>query len=388
MAPSETSLFTRRDFVRFCLASGCAIPLLGGGLSLGADEEAEPRAEYGGVFYEKEARFWQAGEDKTVSCELCPRSCTVPQGARGFCGVRMNRGGKYYTLVWGNPCGLGIDPIEKKPFFHVLPGAKAFSIAAAGCNLRCKFCQNWDISQSRPEQTRNVDLPPAAVVAQAVKHDCQAVAFTYSEPVVFFEYMYDTAVAARERKLRPLVVSNGFINADPMAELCKVVTAVKIDLKGYTEGFYRDVCGARLRPVLETLVLLKKLGMWFEIVNLIVPTLNDKPEDIRALCRWVKQELGADVPLHFSAFTPLYKLANLPRTPDKTMFDAYDVARAEGLNYVYVGNIAPAGHRAEKTYCPKCGKVIVDRRGYVVDRVDIKGGKCGFCGWAIPGVWQ
>jgi pyruvate formate lyase activating enzyme len=376
---------SRRAFLRTCAAAGCALPLAA---SISQAASGGPRTKQGGIFYEKKARHWEPLDGKTVTCSLCPRHCTVPAGARGYCGVRENRKGTYHTLVWGNPCSVGMDPIEKKPFYHVLPGEKAFSIATAGCNMKCTFCQNWNISQSRPEQTRNIDLPPDRVVRFAARYKCKAVAFTYNEPTVFFEYMYDTAKAAKETKLKAVVVSNGFMNAEPMEELCEVVSAVKIDLKAFTKAFYRKLTGARLKPVLETLQLLKKQGMWFEIVNLLIPTQNDDPKDLKAMCAWIKKELGPDVPLHFSAFHPMYKLRNLPRTPDKTMFAAYHIAKAEGLNYVYVGNVRPAGHKAEKTYCPKCGKVVIGRRAYLVTSVKIRNGKCAYCGQPIPGVWS
>ncbi len=384
--PPMGEAVSRRGFLRACVASGCTLPFAGALSSLAA--EAAPRVEYGGIFYEKEARFWKKGEGGAVVCTLCPRECVVADGARGYCGVRENRKGTYHTLVWGNPCALGVDPIEKKPLYHFLPGAKAFSLATAGCNMKCRFCQNWNISQAKPEQTRNTDLPPAAVVEMAAEQKCKTIAFTYNEPIVFTEYVLDTAKLAREKGLRPLIVSNGFINAEPMTELCKVLSAVKIDLKGFTEEFYRKATEAELRPVLDTLLLLKKLGMWFEVVNLIIPTLNDKPDDLRPMCKWIKKELGPDVPLHFSAFHPMYKLRNLPRTPDETMFAAHDIARDEGLHHVYVGNVRPAGHKAEKTYCPGCGKAVIDRSAYVVGDVRIKDGKCALCGRAIAGVWE
>ena len=376
---------SRRGFLRACVAGGAALPLAAVAIR---QARGKAKVEYGGVFYEVEARFWEGAGDKAVVCTLCPRKCTVPDRERGYCGVRENRGGKYYTQVWGNPCALNVDPVEKKPVYHVLPGARAFSLATAGCNMKCKFCQNWTISQVRPEKTRNYALPADAVVRFAAKYRCQVIAFTYSEPTVFYEYMYDTAKLARKKNIKPVVVSNGFISAEPMKELCKVVSAVKIDLKAFTDKFYRDLTGARLRPVLDTLVLLKKQGVWFEIVNLIIPRFNDKKDDIKAMCKWIKKELGPDVPLHFSAFHPMYKLKNLPRTPKTTMFAAYDIARAEGLHYVYVGNVHPAGHKAEKTYCPKCSKVVIGRSAYRITERHIKDGKCSFCGHPIPGVWS
>ena len=384
MTTDQQEQISRRYFLRACLATGCTLPFA----AAAPDAAAGPRVEYGGIFYEKKARNWEAAENNAVTCNLCPRHCTVPPGARGYCGVRENRDGVYYTLVWGNACAVNVDPIEKKPLFHVVPGKKAFSFATAGCNLKCKFCQNWSISQSRPEQTRNFDLPPAEIVAAAARHRCDTVAFTYNEPTIFHEYMMDTATLAKAKGLKPVVISNGFINEDPMIEMCKVMTAIKIDLKAFTNDFYKNVAGARLKPVLETLQLLKKQEMWFEIVNLVVPTLNDKLGDIRSMCQWIKKELGPDVPTHFTAFHPMYKLKNLPRTPNKTLFAAYDLARAEGLNFVYVGNVRPAGHRGEKTYCPGCEKVLVDRKGYLVKAVHIDKGKCTFCQREIPGAWE
>ena len=385
MDADDCRSMSRRSFLRACVASGCALPLAA---ATSCNAQPRLRREWGGVFHEKAARFWTPGDNQSVTCTLCPRECEVPEGERGYCGVRENRKGKYYTQVWGNPCALNVDPIEKKPLYHVVPGEKALSLATAGCNMKCKFCQNWNISQTRPERTVNFDLPPARVVELAARYKCEAVAFTYSEPTTFYEYMYDTAKLAREKKLKPVVISNGFMNPEPMKQLCQVVSAVKIDLKAFTEAFYKKLTEAQLQPVLDTLTLLKKQGMWFEIVNLIIPTHNDAADELRAMCRWVKKELGPDVPLHFSSFYPTYKLRNLPRTPRKTMFRAYDIARAEGLHYVYLGNVRPAGHKAEKTLCPKCGKVLVERRAYLVLANHIKDGKCSFCGQEIPGVWQ
>lgn len=366
-----------------CVAGGCALPLA----TVTSCRAGPPNVAYGGVFYEKEARHWEAGKNKRVTCQLCPRKCVVPAGRRGVCGVRENRDGTYHTLVWGNPCALNIDPIEKKPLFHVLPGERAFSIGTAGCNMRCKFCQNWSISQVKPERTRNYNLPPEKIVALAQRHDCKAVAFTYNEPTVFYEYMYDTAKLAKEKGLKPVVVSNGYMNPEPMKALCEVVSAIKIDLKAFRNAFYRNLTGGRLQPVLDTLRLLKKQEMWFEIVNLIIPTKNDDEDDLKAMCAWIKKELGADVPLHFSAFHPTYRLRNLPRTPKATLFDAHDIARDAGLRYVYIGNVYPVGHRGEKTLCPNCSKVVIERKGYRVTALQVKDGKCAFCETPIPGVW-
>jgi pyruvate formate lyase activating enzyme len=289
-------------------------------------------------------------------------------------------------MAYGNPCSINNDPIEKKPFFHYLPGTNAFSLAAAGCNFDCKFCQNWEISQSRPEQTQNIDLPPAKVVEAALQAGSPTIAYTYSEPVVFYEYMYDTAVLARKRGVRSVMVSNGYINPAPMKKLCKTLAAVKIDFKAYTEDFYAKQCLGHLKPVLDTLVLLKSEKMWFEMVYLMVPGLNDDPGDIKKMAAWIVKNLGPDVPLHMTRFHPMYKLKNLQPTPLDSLERGYDICRKAGMHFVYVGNVP--GHRAESTYCPKCEKAIVKRYGYMVQENDIIGGRCRFCKTPIPGVWS
>lgn len=378
------SVESRRFFLRTCVIGGCLLPF--SDLASGADDGL-PESEYGRIFHVKDARFWEQADGQSVQCGLCPRRCTIASGARGFCGVRQNRDGRLMTLAWGNACTLGIDPVEKKPLYHFMPGERAFSIATAGCNMKCKFCQNWNISQAKPENTRNYNLPPDDVVKLSIKHGCAAVAFTYSEPTVFYEYMYDTAAAAKAKGLKPIVISNGFINEEPLKRLCEVVAAVKIDLKAFNDDFYKNITSAQFKPVQETILRLKEWGVWLEIVNLIIPTLNDQPKDIKAMCKWIKSELGADVPLHFSAFHPMFKLLNLPRTPDTTMFEAYDIAKGEGLNFVYVGNVRPAGHKAEQTICPACGKPVIERSAYLVKEVKLKNGACAHCGKNIPGVW-
>ena len=387
---------SRRSFLKTCLAAGCAVPGAAALIDLCAacrpSAAAEPDTRAGRIVKLVEARYYEKRDEQQVRCLLCPNSCLVPNGERGACEVRENRAGTYYTLVYGNPCsgadGGVPDPIEKKPLFHFLPGTKAYSIATAGCNFDCKFCQNWQISRSRPEDTLNFELLPADVVARARRHDCSSIAFTYSEPTVYYEYMFDTAELARKQDIRSVMISNGFISAEPMSALCDVLSAVKIDLKAFTEKFYKDVAAGSLGPVLKTLQLLAKKAKWFEIVNLLIPTLNDKPAEIAAMCKWIKTELGPMVPLHFTAFYPTYKLRNLPRTPQKTVESARDIALAEGLKYVYVGNIWQRdGHPAESTLCHACGKRIVWRVGFTAREVHIKDGACEYCGAKIPGVW-
>jgi pyruvate formate lyase activating enzyme len=332
-----------------------------------------------------EARYYKKLEDREVECLLCPRFCRLGDKERGYCGVRENDGGIYRTLVYGKACSVNVDPIEKKPFFHVLPGANALSIATAGCNVNCKFCQNWEISQVRAEQVEAVDFPPDAVVRQAETARCPAIAYTYSEPVVFFEYMVDTAAAARRRGIRNLVVTAGHINPEPLAELIGLVDAIKIDLKAFDARFYETYVRGDLKPVLDAVRAVAKSRAWLEIVYLVIPTLNDDPDKIRAMSRWLRDEAGPDVPLHFSRFHPMYLVKNLPSTPVATLERLHDAARGEGLRYVYVGNVP--GHRAESTFCPGCGNTVVERFGYEIRRIDLKKGACTKCGRTIPGIW-
>jgi pyruvate formate lyase activating enzyme len=320
-----------------------------------------------------------------VQCNLCPHRCVIADGERGQCRVRENRGGQLYSMVYGNPCAVHVDPIEKKPFYHFLPTAPAFSLATAGCNLRCLYCQNWSISQVRPEDTQNADLPPEAVVRYAQEYGAPVIAYTYSEPIVFYEYMLATARLAREVGLRNVVVSAGFINPEPLWELCEAVDGIKIDLKGYDEDFYREVCSAELKPVLESIRTIYESGTHLEIVNLVVPTLNDSLDQLRALARWVARDLSPDVPLHFTRFSPQYKLTNLPPTPVETLERAREMALEEGVRFAYVGNVP--GHPGNHTICPACGKTLILRQGFTVQEYHLRGGACAYCGEPIPGVW-
>ena len=333
-----------------------------------------------------EARFYEKLPYKKIKCKLCPRECVIDDHERGYCGVRENRGGTYYSLVYSRVCSAHVDPIEKKPFFHFLPGTMAFSIATAGCNVNCKMCQNWEISQSRPEQVENTYLPPKSVPALAQRNNCVSIAYTYSEPVVFCEYVLDTAEAGRAAGVKSAVVSGGYIQEEPLKQLCRRVDAIKIDLKAFSEKFYKEVVNGELKPVLNTLVAIRKQGTWNEIVYLVIPTLNDSDQEFKSLARWVKTELGPDVPLHFSQFHPEYLLKNLPPTPVATLERAKAICDAEGLHYVYIGNIP--GHPAESTYCPKCRRVVVERAGFAVRAMHLNRGKCKFCQQVIPGVWD
>jgi pyruvate formate lyase activating enzyme len=333
----------------------------------------------------REAGFYEKLPNKKVKCKLCPRECVIDDRERGYCGVRENRGGTYYTLVHSRVCAANIDPIEKKPFFHFHPGTLAFSIATAGCNVNCKFCQNWEISQVRPEQVTGDYMPPRRVTEIARQNRCRAVAYTYSEPVIYYEYMSDTAAAAREAGVKSVVVSGGYIQQEPLKRLCACVDAIKIDLKAFSEKFYKEVVNGELKPVLETLAAIRAAGTWNEIVYLVIPGLNDSEREFAGLAKWVKAELGPDVPLHFSRFYPQYLLKNVPPTPVATLERAKAIADTEGLHYVYVGNVP--GHPGESTYCPKCRKPVVRRAGYSVEAIEIRSGKCRYCQQPIAGVW-
>jgi len=333
-----------------------------------------------------EVMFYKKLPEKKIECGICPRSCKIAPLERGYCGNKENRDGTYYTLVYGAVCAAHVDPIEKKPLFHYMPGSPAFSIATAGCNFECRFCQNWQIAQYRPEQVSSEYMPPEKVVEMARLSGSRTIAYTYSEPVVFYTFMYDTARLARRQGIGSVMISNGYINPGPMEKLCQVLTGVKIDLKAFTQEFYKNTCSGELKPVLDTLKLLKRLGMWTEIVVLIVPTLNDSEDDIRRMSRWILENLGPDVPVHFTRFHPSYKIKNLPPTPLSTLETAHSAAMDTGLHYVYLGNVW--GHPAENTYCPKCRKMVIRRMGYKVAEMHIRDGKCAFCGAGIAGVWN
>ena len=378
----------RRSFLKCSLAAtgGMLLPhILPGGTFLSSNNDASASPSPAGLSH-LEAKYYKKLEYKEIECELCPRQCKVGDRERGYCGCRENQGGIYYTLVYSHPCSANVDPIEKKPFFHFLPGTQAFSIATAGCNMNCKFCQNWEISQVRPEQIRNIYLPPEDVVAYAKESGSRSISYTYSEPIVFYEYMLDTAIAGQKRGIKSVVVTAGYVNHDPLMELIKNVDAIKVDFKAFTEKYYAEICSAKLKPVMDTLVDLSKSGIWYEIVYLMVPTLNDDMKNIRDMCKWMVMDLGKDVPLHFTRFQPLYLLKNLPPTPVSSLEKARQIAMQEGMNFVYIGNVP--GHEGENTYCPKCKQVVVGRVGFTITQMNLKNGKCKFCGNPIPGVWS
>ena len=375
---------SRRDFLKFVSCGCCALglstllPVNDNLLTQGAAVAAEPE-------HLKEVMFYKKLADLKIECGICPKNCRIADLERGYCGNKENRGGTYYTLVHSRPCAVHTDPIEKKPFFHCLPSSFSFSIATAGCNFECRFCQNWNMAQYRPEQVDSVFMPPETVAKLAKEQDCKTIAYTYSEPVVFYEYMYDCAVAGKKLGVGSVMISNGFINEEPLRRLCTYLTAVKVDLKSFNDKFYKDYCSGELEPVLKTLQVLKNIGIWYEIVVLIIPALNDSPAEIREMTAWIYKNLGPDVPVHFSRFHPMYKIKNLPPTPISTLEMCHKTATSAGIRYVYIGNVP--GHAAESTYCSRCKKLLIQRMGYAILQNDLKNGTCS-CGNRIPGVWD
>ena len=334
-----------------------------------------------------EALYWEKKESGLkITCKLCPHECVVADQERGTCGVRENRNGKYHTLVHSQICAANIDPIEKKPLFHYYPGTDAFSIATPGCNMECQYCQNWQISQFGPEQIACQVISPEQLVHAVRRKNTPTIAYTYSEPVVFYEYMTDIAEEARKHGIGNVMISSGYIQQEPLKALIPKLDAVKIDFKGFSEEFYTKICRGKLKPVLDALVTIKSMGVWLELVMLVVPTLNDSPDENRKMFDWINVNLGPDVPLHLTRFHPTYKLKNLPSTPVSTLERLHGIARESGLNYVYVGNVWQ--HPTENTMCPSCDQPVIRRIGFKVTENNIRNGKCPSCGRDIPGVFK
>ncbi len=322
----------------------------------------------------------------TVKCPICPKGCELPPGGIGDCRVRQNIDGEIRCTTYGYPCALNVDPVEKKPLYHFLPGSPILSIATAGCNLHCKQCQNWQLSQSAHFASANVEMLPGDVARMAKERECPAIAYTYTEPLVSFEYTRDCCKAAAEADIRNVLVTAAYINPEPLREICRYVDAANVDLKSFSDDFYRTVCDARLAPVLKALTIMKECGVMLEVTNLIIPTLNDSEEETKQLCGWVAENLGVETPLHFSRFFPQNELKHLPPTPTGTLLRAREIAKETGLRFVYVGNMQSAD--GENTNCPNCGKPLIERHGYTVRANRLADGKCPACQTPVSGIWK
>lgn len=339
----------------------------------------------------REAMLYETLEDKRVRCNLCAHRCLIQDGARGICQVRENRDGILYSLVYGRLISQAVDPIEKKPLFHVLPGSDAYSIATVGCNFRCTFCQNYGISQL-PRDHHIVEgrsVRPEEVIEGARRYRCSAIAYTYTEPTVFFEYTYDVARLAHKAGILNIYVTNGYMTEEALDLLAprdgeRLLDATNVDLKAFTEAFYRQQCGARLQPVLDSLVRMKERGVWVEVTTLVIPTLNDSEEELGQIASFIANELGPETPWHVSRFHPTYRLLDRPPTPSGTLRRAQAIGRERGLHYVYVGNLP--GDKGETTFCPHCGATVIGRSGYRIVSRHLREGACATCGTPIAGI--
>jgi pyruvate formate lyase activating enzyme len=369
----------KRQFLKQCAVLSAGMICLPGKEIVSGTLNIEQRAS------RREAMF-QEETARGIMCRICPNECVLKEGELSKCNNRKVIKSKLYTMAYGNPCSANIDPIEKKPLYHFLPGTRAYSIATAGCNLVCLNCQNWTISQTSPDKTRNFDLMPDKVVSESISNSCKSIAYTYSEPNTFYEYAYETAVLARKAGVKNVFKSNGYIYPEPLKKLCSVIDAANIDLKAFSESTYLKLSGGKLQPVLDSLKVYRDMGVWLEITNLVVPTWTDNLDEIRKMCRWLSENGFKKVPLHFSRFYPTYKLEQLPPTPLDILNKAAQAAAEEGLLYVYTGN-AP-GSEISDTICPKCRNKLIIRQGYKIAENKLTNGKCNQCGTKIDGVWN
>jgi len=392
--PDMRTMMTRQEFLKTAALGASALLCAGAGYGFFGKGDGKS-GDIRGKIIKNDAPdkpwkwsiegFYYAADGKNVQCQVCPNRCILAPGDRSICRSKVNIGGKLYSLAYGNPCAVHVDPIEKKPLNHFHPRSLVFSIATTGCNFRCLNCQNWEISQKKPEDVRHQELFPDQVVSEAVKRGVPAIAYTYSEPVTYYEYMVDTASRAGKAGLNNVLVSNGYINTGPLVRLCTHLDAANVNLKSYDDGTYRRLNGGRLDPVLNTFKTLHRHGVWFEMTTLVVPTYADDPEMIKRMCGWILAELGPDYPLHLSRFFPQYKLTRLPATPVSTLEKLRSTALKEGIRYVYLGNVP--GHEGTHTYCHNCGKILIQRKGYLIGQYNLAGDRCKFCHTIIPGRW-
>jgi pyruvate formate lyase activating enzyme len=334
--------------------------------------------------YSKEV-YHYIKSDKYIQCTTCPNKCILSPGDRGICRDKVYINNKLYNIAYGNPSAIDIDPIEKKPLYHFYPGTNAFSIATGGCPLRCLNCQNWQLSQSSPEELRIMELFPNDVVKKAKKSNSKSIAYTYSEPVAWYEYMYDTAKIAKNEGVKNVWVTSGYIEEKPLLKLIEVLDAANVDVKSFSDDIYKNLNAGKLKPILNTLKILDKYKVWFEITCLIVPTYSDSMDMIKNMCKWILDNIGSGYPIHFSRFHSAHNLTHLPPTPISTLERAYNIAKDQGIKHVYIGNVP--GTKASNTICPKCKKILIERAGYYILNNNIQNGKCKFCQTKIEGRW-
>ena len=335
--------------------------------------------------WSKEGYYWSP-TPRGTNCHICPYECIIKEGESGNCHNRVNHNGTLYSIAYGNPCAVDIDPIEKKPLNHFLPGSKIFSIGTAGCNLACLNCQNSNISQVSPKEMRNYDLMPDKLIADTIANNCPSIAYTYSEPITCYEYTFDSAKLARQQGIKNVLVTAGYINEEPLRNLCKYIDAANVDLKSFSNDIYMKLSAGTLQPVLNTLKVMAELGVWLEITNLVVPGWTDDLDMIKRMCNWLAENGLFSAPLHFSRFHPGYKLPYLSVTPVNVLIQAREIALAEGIKYVYIGNVPVSD--AQNTFCPKCGAKVIERKGYSILQKNIERGTCKKCGEKIEGVWE
>ena len=369
------------------LLGGCA-PADPGEETREEDEKAGEKGqmEKKGLINPTPSPWFTSLEENRVRCDLCPKECELEEGERALCRVRENREGEGYTLAYNNPALVQEDPVERKPFFHVVPGSRALSISTAGCNLKCKFCEVWDMALEHPEDVYAYDMPPERVMQYARDAGVRSLSYAFGEPVIFYEYMAEVAELAKEEGKLNLMHTAGYIKPEPLQEILPKMDAVNVDLKGFDPSFYQEVVGGELDTVLEALKLIREKEVLLEITNIVIPTLNDDSEQIKEMCQWIAKELGPQVPLHFTRFYPLYQLSDLPRTPVSALDQARETAFEAGLEYVYVSGVSE--HEGENTFCPQCQEKIIQRAGFVIEELQVENGKCTYCDLEIPGIWS
>ncbi|MBN1143484.1 MAG: AmmeMemoRadiSam system radical SAM enzyme [Bacteroidales bacterium] len=377
---------SKRNFVKSAIIGAAGAVSMTKMKGMSTDMHRHDELERDNLWKWSKECFYYEITPRGLKCQLCPNECILKPGDTSLCRNRVNFRDKLYSIAYGNPCAMHVDPIEKKPFYHFLPGSRSFSIATAGCNFACLNCQNWAISQASPKETRNYDLMPPRVVEETSKYNCVSIAYTYSEPVTFYEYVYDTSVIAHSKGIRNVIVSNGYINEKPLRNLCKVIDGATIDLKSFDNTTYLKLNAGELQPVLNSLKIFKEEGVWLEISNLVIPGWSDNLDMIKRMCDWLAQSGLQDTPLHFLRFQPMYKLSQLPPTPVQVLQKAKKIAQQAGIRFVYIGNIG--GSEEISTYCPRCKKLIIERKGHTVTANHMKASNCGFCGEKIPGVWS